>query len=705
MKDGSENTVNGPQTNVDDVYGQVLSGQFESVIINNNRSSPFRLPVQKPPRPEKFVGREKEITDLIRDLQPGRQITIFGAGGMGKSALVSEAIWRLAPDNNPPDAFSDGIIFHNFYRQPQSALTLEAIARAYCENLRPNPSAAARRALAGRQALLVLDGAEAADDLDAVLDIAASCGILITTQKKDDAPNDWIELAPLKQDQAVRLLQEWGKEWAVDEDASNKICELLGGLPLAIFLAGRYLAQHNRLAAEYLEWLEETPLEALDMGERRHQSIPLLMEESLQRISEIGRASLSVAGILALEPFESKLIQIALSKKPRDVNRALGELVNFGLVQRSGSNYLVTHALVRTFAGERLVPERISLLRLARYYSAFAKTQCKLGLSGYACLDSHRAHVLALLATCIGASEWDSVGTLAWELKDYLDLQGHWTERLDVLKAGLLASRSKEAIKAEAEFLNLLGTTYGRLGDYRLSIEFLKEALEVFRRLKDLQGEGRTLGNMGLAYYYLGDYNQAISYFKEDLVIARDTKDLLGEVSILNNMGMVYEKFGDPNEAVRHYGLGLAIAHEIGDKRGEGNVLGSLGTYYLSQKDYSRSIYYSNQSLSIFQNLGDISGEGKCINSLGIACYRLGDYNRAIEYQERHLEISQRIGDMREEANSLMNMALALDKIGERMQAMKSAKASLNIYEKIESPKAETLRRKLAEWVEDDEKP
>ncbi|MDD4163147.1 MAG: tetratricopeptide repeat protein [Methanothrix sp.] len=696
------------ETNIGgDVHGSVYSGQFFEPVTVNHYTKPatFCFPLQKPPRPEKFIGRGKELSDLLRDIQSRHSVTVCGTGGMGKTALVSEALWRLSPDNNPPATFPDGIIFHDFYRQPQSAIALEAIASVYGENLRPNPSAAARRALAGRRALLVLDGAEATDDLNAVLDIAGSCGILITTQKKDDAPDDWIELAPLKQDQAVKLLQEWGKEWAVDEAASNEICELLGGLPLAIFLAGRYLAQHNQLAAEYLEWLVETPLEALDMGERRHQSIPLLMEQSLKRISEMGCASLGAAGILALEPFESKLIQIALRKKPRDIDRTLGELINYGLVQRSESHYQVTHALIRTFARERLVPERISLLRLARYYSAFVKTQCEFGLSGYACLDSHRAHVLALLAMCIDASEWDSVGLLAWELKDYLDLQGHWTERLEVLKAGLLASRSKEARKAEAEFLNLLGTTYGKLGNSRLSIKFLKEALEVFRRQKDLQGEGKTLGNIGLAYYYLGDNNQAISYFERDLIIARDAKDLPAEVSVLNNMGMVYVKFGDSNGAIKHYELALTIARKIGDKKGECNVLGNLGTYYLSQRDYSRSIYYSNQSLFISQDLGDISGEGKCINSLGIACYRLGDYKRAIEYQKHHLEISRRIGDSREEGNALLNMALALDKMGERQEATDLAKAALDIYEQIESPQAEIARRKLAEWGEEEEQP
>jgi tetratricopeptide (TPR) repeat protein len=708
VNDRQGNITQVSETNIEgDVQGSVFSGQFSGPFTVNNHVKPatFRFPLQKPPRPEKFIGREKELSDLLRDLQSGHSATVCGTGGIGKTALVSEALWRLAPDNNPPATFPDGIIFHDFYRQPQSALVLEAIARAYGEDLLPNLSAAARHALSCRRALLVLDGTEAADDLNAVLEIVGNCKVLITTQRHDDAPADWIDLSPLPQDQAVKLLQDWGKEWAVNKAASIRICELLGGLPLAIFLAGRYLAQYNQLAAEYLEWLEETPLEALDMGERRHQSIALLMEQSLERISEMGSTCLGVAGVLALEPFESKLVQITLSIKPKEANRCLGELVNYGLMQRSESHYQVTHALIRTFARERLVQKRSSLLHLAGYYFTFVRSQCKLGLSGFACLDSHLAHILALLSVCVDASEWRSVRALAWVMRDYLDLQGHWTERLEVLNAGLFASRAEKASKEEAEFLNLIGTTHGKLGNARLSIKFLEESLAVYRRLKDRQGEGKTLGNIGLAYYYLGDNSQSLSYFEQDLIIARDIKDLPGVSSILNNMGMVYTKLGDSNQAIKHYELALDIDHKIGDKRGEGNVLGGIGTYYISQGDFLRSIDYLNRSSSIFKNLGDLSGEGKCINSLGIAYYRSGDYKRAIEYQKRHLEISRKIGDSREEGNALLNMALALDKIGERQQATDLARAALKIYKKIESTHAEKVRRKLAEWEEKEEQP
>lgn len=142
------------------------------------------VPLQKPLRAQHFTGRDLELARLLADLQPGKQLTLCGPGGMGKTALAAEAVWRLVPGDEPPERFPDGVIFHTFYHQPQAATALEAITRACGVEPRPTPRDAARMALAGRRALLILDGAEAADDLDAVLQVAGSCGVLIATLRR-----------------------------------------------------------------------------------------------------------------------------------------------------------------------------------------------------------------------------------------------------------------------------------------------------------------------------------------------------------------------------------------------------------------------------------------------------------------------------------------------------------------------------------------
>ena len=271
--------------------GQVTAG---GDIVGRNKivyaaTPPASLPLQRPRRAEHFTGRETELPRITADLQPSRVVTLCGPGGIGKTALAAEAIWNVAPGGDPPDRFPDGIILHTFYTEAQAALALEAIARAYGEDPRPTPADAARRALSRRCALLVLDGAENADDLDAVLAVAGGCGVLITTRRHHDAPGHWHDIAPLPSLKAVELLQAWGGDFAADESAAIRICELVGGLPLAVTLAGKYLAQRQQDAADYLAWLRATPLAALDFGQRQRDSVPVLLERSLAQVTESAR--------------------------------------------------------------------------------------------------------------------------------------------------------------------------------------------------------------------------------------------------------------------------------------------------------------------------------------------------------------------------------------------------------------------------------
>jgi hypothetical protein len=214
---------------------------------------PGPVPIQKPLRTQHFIGRETELAKLLEDLRPGKIVTLCGPGGIGKSALAAKAIWTLAPGDDPPELFPDGIVFHTFYHQPQADLALEAIARSHGVDPRPSPRDAARRALGGKQALLLLDGTEAADDLDAVLAVAGSCGVLITTRRRGDVPGACQDLVPLPDEHSLDLLRAWAGAYAGDPADAHHLAQLLGGLPLALLLAGRYLAQQRQQAIEFFE--------------------------------------------------------------------------------------------------------------------------------------------------------------------------------------------------------------------------------------------------------------------------------------------------------------------------------------------------------------------------------------------------------------------------------------------------------------------
>lgn len=172
---------------------------------------------------------------------------------------------------------------------------------------------------------------------------------------------------------AVELLQAWGGDHAADHDAASRICQLAGCLPLAIQLAGSYLFENQENAADYLAWLEKSGLAALDLGQRQSQSIPLLLERSLAQLSPTACQALAVVGLLDIAPFSSHIIAAALDLPEDETRRALGQLIRYSLLIHPDQRYQVSHALIHTYARQRLSPPTSALTRLAAHYIAFTE--------------------------------------------------------------------------------------------------------------------------------------------------------------------------------------------------------------------------------------------------------------------------------------------------------------------------------------------
>jgi tetratricopeptide (TPR) repeat protein len=604
------------------------------------------VPMQRPLRPAHFTNRERELEKLLADLQPGRVVTLCGPGGIGKTALAIEAVWQL-----PPDRFPDGIIFHSFYNQPQATLALEQIALSFGQEARPTPRDAARRALSGRQALLLLDGAEDADDLHAVLEVTGGCGVLVTSRKRQDAVDERQDIQPLATREAVKLLRAWGKKEVANTEAAKKICELVGRLPLAVRLAGKYMDETGETAVEYLAWLEKTPLEALDQGWRRLDSVAVLLAKSLVQVSRTARQVLGVVGLLALAPFSVEPVAAALGLDKRQVKKSLGELVSYGLLSRQTFQpssltlhpYEVSHALIHTYAQERLQPEADVVRRLAEYYTTLAKAEIKKDLAGYQRLDGERAHMMRVLAGCATRGEWEAVRRLVRAIEDYLEIQGYSTELVTALQTGVKAAQELGHHRDEGWFLGYLGSIFHILGQVKRAIEYYEQALVISREIDSRRDEGTWLGNLGVAYRDLGEAKQAIEYHEQALVIAREISDRRNEGACLGNLGLAYSDLGELKQAIEYQEQALLIAREIGDRRGEGNHLGNLGVIYRDLGEMQRVRESYEQALIVFREIGDRRGEAVQLHNIGELYKDQDDTTLARQYLERALAIFEEI--------------------------------------------------------------
>ncbi len=335
---------------------------------------------------------------------------------------------------------------------------------------------------------MILDGTEDADDLPKVQAVAGGCAMLVTSRRKRDAVTERADITPLGRNEAVELMRAWGGSQVGDEAAARRISELVGGLPLAVRLVRRYLNEAGETATQYLQWLENTPLEALDPDRSHHRmdSVPRLLQRSLKQLSRESQEVLSLAGQLALTPFEQDMLKEVLQLSTSTVKRAFRGLTNYGLLLHAEADrYEISHALIHTYARECLSVEDGALARWVAYAIRLAETETEKGppSTGYDRLDVERPHLLRLLDDCMDRGEWEAAERLAWAIENYLDIRGYWTERLIVAETGLQAARERGRRKSEVAWLDRLGHTYTMLGQVEQAIGFLEQALVIAREI------------------------------------------------------------------------------------------------------------------------------------------------------------------------------------------------------------------------------
>ena len=246
--------------------------------------------------PKHFTGREAELAWLMDALEPGRTVTLCAAGGMGKTALASEALHRLAAQGElaccSPTAWSRTASTGDRPRTPRSSPSSTPMSVEPQGDL----AGAVHGLLASRTALIVLDGAEQADDLTDVTPRRCpdSCGVLDHHAAQQPGPRHGVAQGPAPaapgagRHAAARVRGRVGAGGRGRRDAVrawSAICRWHCGWRDAISLRAWSTPQ------EYAEDLERWGLQRA--GTRREpasDSVPMLMAKSVAQVSDEARA-------------------------------------------------------------------------------------------------------------------------------------------------------------------------------------------------------------------------------------------------------------------------------------------------------------------------------------------------------------------------------------------------------------------------------
>jgi predicted ATPase len=363
----------------------VTSQQNRDALSTRRTHQSSSTPPHNLPAPRSsFVGREREIEEVKRELAMTRLLTLTGVGGSGKTRLALKVARGLI------EAYPDGAWLVELTPLSEAALVPKAVAEALRVPERSGEPLADTliEVLRDRHLLLILDNCEhlleaTARLVDSLLDSCPRLRILATSREALGVEGEIRWIVPplavpetqgtlsseeLEAYKSVRLFAERARghdpSFSLSPQAAQtvaEICLMLEGIPLAIELAA---ARVGTLSLEQISERLEGSLKLLTRGGRtvvpRQRTLKGALDWSHELLSEeekehFGRLSV-FAGGWTLEAAEA--VGAGGSFEEDDILDVLSDLVDKSLVMARGSDQRgVRYRMlepVRQYAQEKL---------------------------------------------------------------------------------------------------------------------------------------------------------------------------------------------------------------------------------------------------------------------------------------------------------------------------------------------------------------
>jgi predicted ATPase len=575
------------------------------------------------PRPaSSFIGRERELRELLAAIRSARLVTLTGPGGSGKTRLALEAAATLVP------SYKAGVFWIGLASLRDPLLVTETIA----QTLGAKDGLAEH--IGERELLLLLDNLEqvieAAPELSALLSACANLTVLVTSRELLRIQGE-VEytVPPLASPEAVALFCERSRLEPSEEIA--ELCVRLDELPLAVELA----AARTRLLS---------PKELLGRLGQRLDDLKGTRDADPRQ--QTLRATIAWSFDLSPIPERGLFAQLAVFAGGCTVDAAeavcgadldsLGSLVDKSLVRRTGDRFWMLET-IRQFALERL-DERGDVEALRRGHALYCLALVERAApelwgreqrAWLERLELDHDNLRAALWWSQEAGDAELGLRLAGPLWHFWWARNHLAEGTRALEALLqLGEAAPASLRARA----LLGAS--RLahaaGDLEGSLARAEQALAAARTSRAAREIAEATENLGVVMFLKGATDPSLALLEDSIARFRALGDHVGTANALNNLGNALLDVGDTLRAAVVLEEALALQRDAENRWGISFVLHTLGYLALHERDFEPARERLEETLLLCSELGDLGGIGTSLEGLAHAAAGRGDDRCAV---------------------------------------------------------------------------
>lgn len=671
--------------------------RYLPVPLGQSMSGRHNLPVQLTP----FIGRETELAqiDQILSSPAGRLISLVGPGGMGKTRLaIQAAAQQLA-------AFRHGVFFVPLAPSQSIKHLVAALADALQFSFygATEPKTQLVSFLREKELLLILDNFEhlLADAalLAEVLQSAPRVRIIVTSRERLSLQGEWLlEVGGLsyppanRQDgdmrySAVRLFISCARRRDstftysdADRPYIARICQLVGGMPLAIELAAA--------------WVRTLPLKdiarevRIDTGilvsnERnipvRHRSLLAVFDHSWDLLDVEEQAAL-----LDLAVFRGGFQRESAEQVTGVSTELLANLVDKSLVRRTAKGRFEVHELLRQYLAKKLEAdqtyEAAVRVKFCQYYADFLYQREKYLRAGrqkeiLADISQEIDNIRPVWHWSIELARWDLVERCIESLFFFYDLRSLVQEgaELFALAAGQLTAADITHQRLLGSLLARQARLLHRLGRLDQAQSLYQQSLELHEQINAQRESAFAHTYLGDLYWMTGEHEAAYQQLRQSVQICTASGDGYLLARALNSLGIVASIRGDYASAEELYRNSLAIQREIGDRIGQALVLNNLGGIAYLRRDFERARYLYEESLTLQTEIDDRRGAAMVLTNLADVALAAGNKQEAKRLLKWSLDIRQDIGD-------LVGSVYTLNSLGETTSVLNLPSEAIAYY-------------------------
>ncbi|TYB68385.1 tetratricopeptide repeat protein [Nonomuraea sp. PA05] len=709
------------------------------------RSEPGPLaPDQWPPVPEHFTGRAEALSELrgvfaarrkASDLAPPLVVSVYGRGGVGKSALMTRFGQEVA------GWFPDGRLYADLRGGVDAPVrpdeVLIGFLRALDVRLTTDPGGLEElRKLwltwtKGRRILIGLDNAHDAEQVKPLIPAEPGCAVLVTSRAPLflNGTHD-TRLGEFSEAHGVELLARLagGARVVDDLEAAKEVVRLCDYLPLAINICGGRLATREQWTMrEMAGRLADTRriLDMLEVAPTVDKSVRASVQLSYDDCTGMQRRLLRLLSALTSPDVPGWVAGELLDISGLDGADQLEALMDAQLAECSGTDQTGTmryrlHDLVRVFAAELAGHDederrRAAIERVLYGYRRRAETAAQnrwpqdwsrggrrasadgqLGAGDW--LNAERLSLIAMIHLAHQLRLWELTWGLARAFCSLChSLRAYWADWVAVAELGCEAAEKTGDRRSLAIALLDAAAVHGGLGLRERGLAESERALALFTELGETWWAARAMRTIGMTLFSDGHLDRAQDFLIGAITGFKGEDDLWWMARTQRNLAEMRMAERRPEEARELLEDALEIFKREGNRYSEaqtlrvyGEVLAAQargehrdGDHRLAANLFTRAGFSLDRAGEMFKQRGELWEEARCLRAAG----EVGDPDnglRELDYVRRAEEILVALGDSWGVARNAVSAGRALARLGRIEESEQELRRAVREFAELE---------------------